>query len=343
MAKKATKTDINKMLKGIKGVNVENFSTYLQQTGVVVEPHVGRLRRRFALPKEVLGIKCKDNDFYSDYVNGGSFSLLTKQDENALSSIESAVRHAVKRYAIGYDGKYMPIDAYKDEYLPYFKEKQEAYIQKRDDIAAKWDETVSTFKNKLEEFLEKNVELTDVEIETVKKNVYDSIPTKEQFVDSFYMNVSLSAFPVPANLSLLDESISDEIKDSIARSSVETLYEVLGNLMNDAFKTINGIIFYYNEKGGISRKFKSVTTDLIKRLQKNNILKHVLIDEIVQDIKKLNEEEDEDDIVEQCELIMSKIYGFALETKTDTYIDFSNSQLNVGAMYTIYTSLKENS
>ena len=339
MAKKATKTDINKMLKGIRGVNVENFSTYLQQTGVVVEPHVGRLRRRFALPKEVLGIKCKDNDFYADYVNGGSFSLLTKSDENSLSSIESAVRHAVKRYAIGFDGKYMPIEIYKDEYLPYFKGKQENYFKKRDEIAAKWDETVGMFKNKLEEFLENNAELTDEEMQTVKANIYTSIPTKEQFVDSFYMNVSLSAFPVPANLSLLDESISDEIKDSIARNSVETLYEVLGNLMNDAFKSINGIISYYNEKGCISRKFKSVTNELVKRLQKNNILKHVLIDEIIQDVKNLNEEDDEDDIVEKCELIMSKIYGFALETKTDNYIDFSNSQLNVGAMYTIYTSL----
>lgn len=336
---KTTKTAINKMLKGIRGVNVENFSTYLQQTGVIVEPHVGRLRRRFALPKEVLGIKSKEDDFYNSYVMGGTFSLLTKSDENALSAIENAVRQTVKRYAIGYDGKYMPIDSYKDEYLPYFKEKQEKYFSKRDEIATKWEETVETFKTKLDEFLENNSELNEEELEKVKASVYANIPSKTQFVDSFYMNVSLSAFPVPANLSLLDDSISDEIKDSIARNSVETLYEVLGNLMNDAFKSINGIVSYYNEKGSVSRKFNSVTSDLIKRLQKNNILKHRLIDEIIKDIKDLNETSDDDEIIEKCELIMSKIYGFAIETKTDNYIDFSNSQLNVGAMYTIYTSL----
>ena len=77
----------------------------------------------------------------------------------------------------------------------------------------------------------------------------------------------------------------------------------------------------------------------MKALQKNNILKHRLIDEIIKDIKDLNETADDDDIIEKCELIMSKIYGFAVETKTEDYIDFSNSQLNVGAMYTIYTSL----
>lgn len=336
---KTTKTAINKMLKGIRGVNVENFSTYLQQTGVIVEPHVGRLRRRFALPKEVLGIKSNEDDFYNSYVMGGTFSLLTKNDENALASIETAVRHTVKKYAIGYDGKYMPIDTYKDEYLPYFNEKKEKYFSKRDEIASKWDEIVKTFKTKLDDFLENNSELSDEELARLKTGVYASIPSKEQFVDSFYMNVSLSAFPVPANLSLLDGSISDEIKDSIARNSVETLYEVLGNLMNDAFKSINGIVTYYNERGSVSRKFNSVTNDLIKRLQKNNILKHRLIDEIINDIKDLNETADDDDIIEKCELIMSKIYGFAVETKTEDYIDFSNSQLNVGAMYTIYTSL----
>lgn len=51
MSKKGTKTEVNKMLKGLKGVNVENFSTYLQQTGVIVEPHIGRLRKKFSVPK----------------------------------------------------------------------------------------------------------------------------------------------------------------------------------------------------------------------------------------------------------------------------------------------------
>lgn len=337
MAKKVTKKEINTMLKGVRGVNVENFSNYLQQTGIVVEPHIGRLRKKFGLPKEVLGLSNKGNDFYNDYVTGGTFSLLHKNDENALSSIESAVRHAVRKYAIGYDGKYIPIDIYKDEYLPYFQEKQKKYFEKRDEIVGKWDEIVETFKNELSDFLENNAELTDEEITNLKASVYSSIPSKQAFYDSFYMNLGLTAFPVAANLSLLDESITDEVKDSIARESVQTLYEVLGTLMNDAFKTINGIVKYYNDKGCVSRRYKSVTTDLIQRLQKNNILKHRLIEEIIDEIRSLHMLDDEDDIIEKCEFIMAKIYGFVLETKTENYVDFSDSQLNEGAMYVMIT------
>lgn len=55
MAKKGTKTEVNKMLKGLKGVNVENFSTYLQQTGVIVEPHIGRFKKKIFCTKRING------------------------------------------------------------------------------------------------------------------------------------------------------------------------------------------------------------------------------------------------------------------------------------------------
>ena len=91
MAKKGTKTEVNKMLKGLRGVNIENFSTYLQQTGVIVEPHIGRLRKRFSVPKELMGIK-GENEFFKEYISSGNFSLLSKDEENALCAIESSVR-----------------------------------------------------------------------------------------------------------------------------------------------------------------------------------------------------------------------------------------------------------
>lgn len=92
------------------------------------------------------------------------------------------------------------------------------------------------------------------------------------------MNLSLSAFPVVANLSVLDESISDEMKDSISRDSISTLYQILGNLLNDAYKGVNGILSYYNEKGELSRKYNSVVSELSKRLLKNNIFKTCIVE-----------------------------------------------------------------
>ena len=340
MAKKGTKTEVNKMLKGLRGVNIENFSTYLQQTGVIVEPHIGRLRKRFSVPKELMGIK-GENEFFKEYISSGNFSLLSKDEENALCAIESSVRKAVKKYAIGYDGKYIPVDIYKNEYLPYFTDKKQKYFARRDAIIKNWNESVSTFKSKFEAFLDsKSEDLSETEIAALKDNVYRNIPSKEKFKDSFYMNLSLSAFPVVANLSVLDESISDEMKDSIARDSISTLYQILGNLLNDAFKSINGILAYYNEKGELSRKYHSVVSDLSKRITKNNILKHVLIDELVKDLKKIEQEEDEDEVIEKCELVMAKIYGFAHQIQVEDAIDFDNAEMNVALLHTIFTSIE---
>ena len=244
MATKIKKREVNKMLKGLKKVNIENFAEYLQQTGVIVEPHIGRLRKKFSVPKELMGIK-GDSEFFSEYINGGNFSLLSKDEENALASIESSVRTTVKKLSIGYDGKYMPINIYKNEYAPYFEEKREKYFSRRDLIVSHWDETIATFKSKFEEFLaSKSEDLSDVEIVKLKDSIYNNIPSKQMFKDSFYMDISLSAFPVVSNLSILDDSISYEVKDSIIRNSVSTLYEILGNLLSDAFKSITNILAY---------------------------------------------------------------------------------------------------
>ena len=93
---KIKKTEVNKMLKGLKKVNIENVSNYLQETGIIVEPHVGRLRKKFSVPKELMGIK-GDSAFYTEYITKGNFSLLSKDEENALASIESSVRKAAKK------------------------------------------------------------------------------------------------------------------------------------------------------------------------------------------------------------------------------------------------------
>jgi len=337
---KIKKTEVNKMLKGLSKVNVENFANYLQETGVIVEPHIGRLRKKFSVPKELMGIK-GESEFFSEYINKGNFSLLSKDEENALASIESSVRSTVKKLSIGYDGKYMPINIYKDEYAPYFEEKKEKYFSRRDLIVSHWDETIATFKSKFEEFLNSKAEdLSSVELDSLKDSVYKNIPSKENFKNSFYMDLSLSAFPVVSNLSILDESISDDVKDSIIRNSISTLYEILGNLMSDAFKSVNSVLAYYNENGELSKRYKCVISDLSKRLSKNNILKHAVIDEIVKDLKKLETEEDEDAIIETCEIIMAKIYGFAHQIKVEDFIDFEKSEMNVPLLHTIYTSLE---
>jgi len=104
------------LLKGLKGMKPEDFDEYLQKSGVLVSAHAGRIRNRCVVPKKVLGV-AKDDEFFAEYATSGTFSLLKKEDENALLTIENSARNAVKRFSIGMDNKYIPINVYRKKLL----------------------------------------------------------------------------------------------------------------------------------------------------------------------------------------------------------------------------------
>ena len=123
------------ILKG-SNVTIDQLAKFISKSGVIVKPHIGRIRRRVALPKELLGSVStdvdEDNDFFKEYITQGTLNLIPKSDEKKLISLESSVRSQVNKLSIACDGTFMIADVYANEYLPYFNEKKMEYFKKRD-------------------------------------------------------------------------------------------------------------------------------------------------------------------------------------------------------------------
>ncbi len=336
-------TDI---LKG-SNVTIDGLSKFISQSGVIVHPHIGRLRKRVALPKELLGNvnsadKKDDDEFYSEYITQGTINLIPKSDEKKLISIETSVRGQVSKLAIACDGTFMTSDVYVEEYLPYFNKKKTEYFEKRDEIVAKWDILIDIFKTKLEMFLDRR---NIANKQAIMNSVIASIPTKNDFANSFYMNVTLTAFPVEENVDMFSSAVADQVRRSITDTKLVVVKEMLGTLLGETFTKINDLLVYYRDNGEIKKQQMKPMRELKKNLIKNNILKHTLIQSMVEEFTTLEKIDTEecDDLAEQMERILAMAYGFLKDTGLDEYIKATDLAIDEFDMARMYLNINPNS
>lgn len=338
-----TNTDI---LKG-SNVKIDQLSKFISQSGVMVHPHIGRLRKKVALPKELLGNvnsvdKKDDDEFYSEYITQGTINLIPKSDEKKLISIETSVRGQVSKLAIACDGTFMTSDVYINEYLPYFNKKKTEYLEKRDEIVAKWNILIDIFKTKLELFLDRR---NIPNKQAIMNSVIANIPTKSDFANSFYMDVTLTAFPVEENVDMFSSAVADQVRRSITDTKLVVVKEMLGTLLGDTFTKINDLLVYYRDNGEIKKQQMKPMRELKKNLIKNNILKHELIQNIVEEFTVLEkvDVEDCDALAEQMERILVMAYGFLKDTGLDEYMKVSDYAINEFDMARMYIGINPNS
>lgn len=329
------------LLEGLNGenVSVENIDNYLQQQGVLVDVHVGRLRNKVDISPNMFGVDTEKSEelanFFNDYVKTGKMCFIPMKYEKKFQSIETSLRTKKKEMALGYENKYMPIETYK-EYKEYVEQKRKEYLYVRDEIMLLWDALMDTFRYTVDCSL---TEMNALNASTLKKEIFSKIPSKETYGNSFYVETSLKAFPVMNNLDLFDESIEDEIRESIQRDSINSVYEILANILSDAFESVNKVLSYYNKNGTLTDKQLKVLRDLTPRIASKNILKNGLVNEIIHDLREVSGLDDYDDMAEMCEGVLARIYGFATEIEVDMYLDLSKSALSTEELSSIYRAL----
>lgn len=338
-----TTTDI---LKG-SNVTIDSLAKFISQSGVIVKPHIGRIRKRVQLPKELLGTVSsdeteEDNDFYKEYITQGTLNLIPKSDEKKLSSIETSVRNQVGKLAIACDGTFMTSEVYAEEYLPYFNQKKMEFFNKRDEIVSKWEVLIGIFKTKLEAYLDRR---NIVNKHQIMSKVMSNIPTKREFADSFYMEVKLTAFPVEDNIDMFSSTLANQVKQSITETKLDFVKELLGTLLGDSFNRINALLLFYAEKGEIKNQQIKPLKMLKKDLIKNNILNIDLINDIIEEFTILEKIDlyTPDDVAEQAENILVKTYGFMKDIGLDNYMDMSNLAISEMDLSRLYLSINPNS
>lgn len=338
--KRIDKERTNELLKGLgENVEVENIDKYLQKQGVVVNISVGRLRLPINIDPKMYGVDLDENEelneFFTEHVKNSKLVFISKQKEKRLQSLETNVRQTLASFAIGYNKKYLTIEAYK-EFEKFFEDKKAEYLSVRDEIVDNWDFTVKSFALKLETSLS---QLNSLDRENIKAKIMKKIPSMEDYRDSFYMETRIKAFPVMANVDVFDEDISKKIREGAIKENINSVYEIIASVLDNTFVTLSKAYKYYNNHNTLTKTQIDKMNSLIPLLRRNNLLKNELVDELISDLEEVSKETDLDTKFSLVDIILGKIYKFSNEIDILDKISLKESVHDISTLESLAESI----
>lgn len=326
------------LLEGLKNdgliVGIEDLSQYIRKQGVIVQESIGRKRNYITVSPKLFGVDLKTkgsetNEFFKQHMKMGQIRFLPDIYETKLVNLEVLVRQKRRTYALGYDDKFMTIETYK-KFMELVETKKEEYLATRDEIVENWDSIISRFRTVLWSTLD---ELQSIEKEKVFNKVMNSLPSKEQYAESFYMDVNAKAFPVTENLEMFSEDIQEQIKDGLHQDTIETLYDIIGNTLDDGFDAVSRVIKSIKKEDNLIKKIAHKTLGSLieagKRIAEKNIFNNPKVESIRVSIVDLaNLSINPEVMCEEAEAISAMIYGYARELGIENKINTSASPLS---------------
>lgn len=326
------------LLEGLKNegliVGIEDLSQYIRKQGVIVQESIGRKRNYITVSPKLFGVDLKTkgsdtNEFFKQHMKMGQIRFLPDIYETKLVNIDVLVRHNRRRYSLGYDDKFMTIETYK-KFMEIVETKKEEYFATRDEIVANWDSIISRFRTVLWSTLD---ELQSIEKEKVFNKIMNSLPSKEKYAESFYMDVNAKAFPVTENLEMFSEDIQEQIKNGLHQDTIETLYDIIGNTLDDGFDVVSRVIKSIKKEDNLIKKIAHKTLGSLieagKRIGEKNIFNNPKVESIRISIVDLaNLSINPEVMCEEAEAISAMIYGYARELGIENKINTSASPLS---------------
>lgn len=336
----------NELLENLKEggqiVGLEDLAHYIRKQGLIVKEHIGRKRNYVEINPKVFGVDVNEKgdelkEFFKQHLQMGKLNFIPKEDEKKLVNIESSLRMQRRRACIGYDDSFMTLDSY-EAFKKEFDEKKKEYFQVRDSILTRWDVLMNRFKEILWISLE---QLNAIDKSSLFKTIMAKVPSKDDYKNSFYMELSLKAFPVTENLDMFRDDIKDQIQDGLNADTVGTLYEIIGNTLDDAFENVSKVLEGIGEHGKVANKTLGAVKKTAERIAQKNIFNNPKIDEIKTDILEMTRQgSDVDAIAEYGENILAEIYGYAHELGIDSCIkSLYKSPLSAEELEEVYERL----
>lgn len=336
------KKKTEELLKELKAkglvVGVEDLGHYIRKKGVIVKEHIGRKRNYIEISPKLFGVDVNQKaeelkEFFKEHIQMGKLKFIPDSDEKKLINIESSVRMQRRRMSIGYEDSFMPIETYK-EFLKEFEEKKKEYFSVRDGILSRWDVLLNRFKEILKVSLD---ELNAVDKDVIFKTICSKLPTKAEYANSFYMELSVKAFPVVDNLDMFDESLQKQIKEGLNEDTIATLYEILGNTLDDAFENVSKVLEGIQKNRKVPNKTMGAIKKTAERIAQKNIFHNIRIDQIKNSILEMIQHSNDIEVAaEYCENILAEIYGYAKELGIDSLIKTQDSPLTEEELLEIY-------
>ncbi|MFF2531477.1 hypothetical protein ACFVS2_21455 [Brevibacillus sp. NPDC058079] len=323
-------------------VDIEDLAGYLRKQGLIVKEHIGRKRNYVEVSPKLFGIDVNQKgddvkELMKEHIKMGKMSFIPDSYEKKLHNLEQATRMARRRACIGYEDSFMPIETYKT-FNREFEERKTEYFKLRDEIVLQWDNLLSRFKEILKSSLE---ELNTIDKESTFATVVAKLPSKEEYKESFYMSLSAKAFPVTENLDMFEESIQDQIKNGLNQDTISTLYEIIGNTLNDAFENVSKILLSLQKNDKVSHKTIESLQKSAVRVAEKNIFHNPKIEEVrLEILEVLASSHEIDTMWEKAENLLATIYGYAKELHIENSIKMTDSPLSSDELLAIYSMLE---
>lgn len=338
------------LIEGLKNdgliVGIEDLSQYIRKQGVIVEEHIGRKRNYVNVSPKLYGLDLatkgtETNEFFKQHMKMGHITFLPENYESKLTAIDSIVRTNRKKYSIGYDSKFMTIESYKS-FMEFVKTKEEEYFATRDEIVANWDTIISRFREILWISLD---ELQAIEKESVFNKIMGRLPTRSEYAESFYMTIGAKAFPVTENLDMFEENIQEQIQNGLHQETINTLYDIIGNVLNDAFDSVSRVIkAIKKEDNSITQISPKTLGSLIKagkRVGEKNIFNNPKVETIRMALVDLaNLSINPETMCEEAEAISAMIFGYSKELGVETKIKTSISPLSEDELLELFAMIE---
>lgn len=312
-------------------LGVEDLNKYIRKKGLITRVHIGGKTCEFSIDPKIFGVdveKENSGEFWKNYVRQSKISLLPREYISKIKAPMMRVRQRLIQKTIGYNNSFMLVDDFED-FKKYVDEQREEMMNIVRSVSGEWDRLVYEFSNTLDGFMAE-INSTDAD---VKQKIMDSIPSKETFIDSFYMRISVKTFPVAENLDIFDESVRKDIENEMMRDATRLYYDITGSALSKAFDALNSI-----DQKGIGDKKGTRLLEKAKKtideLSSRNTFNNVNLTEI---IKSANDALNVPELMlsESVEAVMARIYSYAVSTGTADAIDLSGCQFDKETLLSI--------
>lgn len=305
-----------------------DLSSFMRKSGVLVKESIGRKRSHIEVSPKMYGVNLSEKGqttqvFFKEYMRQGRMTYIPESYDRLLTNAENAIRIARRRACIGYDEKFMTMETFRD-FSKKFEQARTDYLKLRDQIVQEWDILIARFKSHLNDSLR---DLNSLDREIIETSVLSRVPTKEEYGNSFYMQLKVDPFPVMENLDMFEPEIRSQIEANSQDDAISTMYQVLGNALNDAFDQTSRFLKSMDQSEKISTRSIDAMKSAAKRIRQKNILGNAQLTKVADDLEELGRKHSVDEKAELCEVLLAEIYAYAVELEIENTISFTNCTL----------------
>lgn len=307
----------------------------LRHEGFVVDVSFRRKGHYITVSPKLLGADVDNNeelsDFFKKHVKSSKVAFLDDTIVRKAENVSKTTHKEKRKRSLGQTGSFMTREIL-DEFKEYLDKKKVEYFEQRDVLVDLYDEMVAHHKQEFKDKLVKNTmsSLSEQERDELVDKVFQRIPSKEEYFSSF--DVTLRTTKVTL-VDELDESEADDaMQDTIAQVN-----EITGKNLGIAFDCLNNLMERYHKDGSLNSSNKRVFTTVSSNLRKRNLFNDAMIESIIDLMTEFKSNGVSDEvIIEESEILVSKIYGYALEIGVAEDLNLADAALTEDEMLDLY-------